>query len=64
VLSRKYSNSGRQVGNDVSTVEDTTLKETMLKFCKSSNKIFAAKVRSFVEHAFLYMDLEKPRLIV
>jgi hypothetical protein len=43
VRSRKHSNNGRDVGNGVSPVEGTALKETVLKMLQ--NKIFMAKVR-------------------
>jgi hypothetical protein len=45
VRSRKHSNNGRNAGNGVSPVEDSTLKGAVLKMLQ--NKVFIAKVRSF-----------------
>jgi hypothetical protein len=56
VRSRKHPNNGRNVGNDVSPVEGTILKGTVLKMLY--NKIFITKIRSFFvfEHA-LYIAM-------
>jgi hypothetical protein len=51
VLSRKHSNSGRTVGNGVSSVEETTLKGAVLKMLQMSNTVFIAKVQFVFEPA-------------
>jgi len=57
VRSGKHPNNGRNVGNGVSPVEGITLKGTVLKMRKMSNKVFVANVRSFFVHA-LYLIQE------
>jgi hypothetical protein len=55
VCSTKHSNNGRNIGNGVLPVEGTTLKGTVLKMCKMSNKVFIAKVRSFLNMPRIYI---------
>jgi hypothetical protein len=53
VRSRKHSNDGRNVGKGISPVEGTTWRGQWLKCCKVSNKVFIAKVRSFLNTPYI-----------